>query len=112
MTNFERIKKMNEQELAELIETFIDCCCCPYGSKCDGDGEDEREDCIGNLTKWLKSEYVLTFRDVKVGERFISNKDKTYIKILECHRNGELINAVELNSGHLVGFNEDKEIVK
>ena len=110
MTNFERIKKMNEQELAELIETFIDCCNCPYTSKCD-DEVGEKEDCIRNLERWLKSEYVLTFRDIKVGEKFKS-EDETYIKILECQRNGEYINAVEINSGQLVRFNEDKEIVK
>ena len=109
MTNFERIKKMNEQELAEFIGTFADCYGCPYVNKCND--EVGKEDCIGKLKRWLKSEYVLTFRDVKVGERFIS-EDKTYIKILECHRNGELINAVELNSGQLTRFNEDKEIVK
>lgn len=110
MTNFERIKKMNEQELAEFMNSISDCCYCPYASKCD-DEVGEKEDCIGNLKKWLKSEYVLTFRDIKVGERFIS-EDETYIKILECKRNGEYVNAVELNSGQLARFNEDKEIVK
>ena len=110
MTNFERINKMNEQELAEFMESIIDCCGCPYGSKCD-DEVGEKEDCIGNLKRWLKSEYVLTFKYIKVGEKFKS-EDKTYVKILECYRNGELINAVEINSGQLAGFGEDKEIVK
>lgn len=109
MTNFERINKMNEQELAEFIYSFTDCCDCPYYSKCDCDVEEQN--CIKNLKEWLKLEYVLTFRDIKVGERFIS-EDKTYIKILECHKNGELINAVELNSGQLTRFNEDKEVIK
>lgn len=109
MTNFERIKKMNEQELAELIRTFIDCCCCPYTSKCNDTYEEE--DCIKNLKEWLKSEYFLTFRDIKVGEKF-KIENETYVKILECQRNGELINAVEINSGQLAKVSEDKEIVK
>ena len=111
MTNFERIKKMNEQELAEFIETINDCCCCPYGAKCDGE-VDKKEDCVRNLKEWLKSEYVLTFRDVKVGERFKSEDNRTYIKVLECERNGSMVNAVEINNGQLARFSEDKEIMK
>ena len=113
MTNFERINKMNEQELAEFIESINDCCYCPY-TKCNCGcerGEDSKEGCIRNLREWLKSEYVLTIRDIGVGEKFMS-EDKTYVKILECERRGESVNAVEINSGHLAWFDDNKEIVK
>ena len=53
MTNGDKIRSMNDEELAEFLDEIIECSCgvCPYEEGCD-----QEYDCGKKLTKWLKSE--------------------------------------------------------
>ena len=49
ITNFERIKAMSVEEMAELIDKNYKCRKCYYYGHCNGD-------CHGGIKKWLESE--------------------------------------------------------
>ena len=51
MTNFEKIKNMSIEELANLIFLWIDCTHCPIQLNCF-----PSENCIDVCKRWLKSE--------------------------------------------------------
>lgn len=48
-TNFDRIKSMSVEEMAEFIDKNYKCRKCYYYGRCNGD-------CHGGIKKWLKSE--------------------------------------------------------
>ena len=54
-TNYERLKNMTVQEMAEFIQDIIPCGACPIFENCPDIAISE-ELCTKKLTKWLKSE--------------------------------------------------------
>lgn len=53
MTNFEKIKQMSVEEMADFLARMKYCCCCPIKAFClnnDGIG------CRNVFIKWLESE--------------------------------------------------------
>lgn len=56
MTNFEKIKNMSIEEIADKLNGLISSCeCCPIQKFCDKDIE-HYVGCMSMLEKWLKSE--------------------------------------------------------
>lgn len=56
MTNFEKIKNMSIEEIADKLNSLISSCeCCPIQKFCDKNRENYIG-CISILEKWLKSE--------------------------------------------------------
>lgn len=57
-TNYERIKNMTVEEMAELIEIVISCGVCPVSEKCLNDYTEcmSKDECINNIKQWLQSE--------------------------------------------------------
>ena len=60
MTNFEKIKNMSIEELANaLCELVVDCECCPIRDYCNtyiNDANPNFEICLDPWKQWLKSE--------------------------------------------------------
>lgn len=56
MTNFEKIKNMSIDELAEKLNELSACEYCPIEEFCDKNKEAPRADCKSIWGKWLKSE--------------------------------------------------------
>lgn len=60
MTNFEKIKNMSLEELADTVSNeLIDCDSCPireFHALCNNDTSNEFESCTDIWKKWLKSE--------------------------------------------------------
>lgn len=60
MTNFEKIKNMSVEELADtMANELIDCDSCPireFHTLCNNDTSDEFESCADIWKKWFKSE--------------------------------------------------------
>jgi hypothetical protein len=56
MTNFEKIKNMNIDQLAEKLNDSFACDRCPIGEFCDKHNSTPDLDCTGIWGKWLKSE--------------------------------------------------------
>lgn len=56
MTNFEKIKNMNIDELSEKLDELSACEYCPIEEFCDKNKEAPRADCKSIWGKWLESE--------------------------------------------------------
>lgn len=106
MTNFDRIKKMNEAKMALALGSVIDCDCCPKKDSCN-----HGSTCEDILFRWLKEEIGVSFEELSYGQKFrVKPKDANiYIKIEEILDNNDLFwNAINLKTGVPVLFSEDK----
>ena len=57
ITNADRIRSMNDEELAEFLEQFEACSCCEYGKiRCTFENPCVHEFAIAIIFKWLQSE--------------------------------------------------------
>lgn len=56
MTNFEKIKNMSIDELAEKLNESFACDRCPIEEFCDENNSDPYSSCTTIWEKWLKSE--------------------------------------------------------
>lgn len=56
MTNFEKIKNMNIDQLADALNESFACDHCPIREFCDENDSSPTATCIGVWRKWLKSE--------------------------------------------------------
>ena len=56
MTNFEKIKNMNIDQLSEKLNESFACDRCPIGEFCDKNNSTPYLSCTGVWGKWLKSE--------------------------------------------------------
>ena len=110
MTNFDRIQKMNEREMAEELSGVIDCNRCPKKDLCDSGCS---SGCISSLFDWLTENIGTPFDELGYGKKFRVNPEDAdiYIKIDEitdydcgCVR----WNAVNLKTGILINFSNDK----
>lgn len=53
MTNYDRIKSMNVEEMAEFLFEYFDCDFCPMSAKCK---TQNYENCKKNIKRWLLQE--------------------------------------------------------
>ena len=110
MTNFDRIKKMNEIEMADALGEVIDCNCCPKKDPC---ASSCTSGCFNSLFDWLTENIGTPFEEVGYGQKFrVNPKDvDIYIKIdeiIDYDCGGVLWNAVNLKTGILINFSNDK----
>lgn len=56
MTNFEKIKNMGINEMADKLAVSFVCGSCPIRKFCDENDKSSTATCIGVWKKWLKSE--------------------------------------------------------
>ena len=56
MTNFEKIKNMSTEELAEKLNESFACDRCPISEFCDKKTSTQYMSCTGVWEQWLKSE--------------------------------------------------------
>ena len=56
MTNFEKIKNMSIDEMADKLEDLTVCGYCPVEKFCDKNGKTHYIRCKSTWKKWLKSE--------------------------------------------------------
>lgn len=107
MTNFDKIKKMNEVKMAMALSNVIDCERCPKKDFCRNCGST----CEDVLLNWLREEVGTPFEELNFGQKFrVNPKDANiYIKIdeiLDC--NDLSWNAINLKTGLSVFFPQDK----
>ena len=55
-TNYERIKNMSIEEMAEFLASVWSCDCCPAQKHCPSISTITGTQCIDSFTKWLESE--------------------------------------------------------
>lgn len=68
MTNFEKLKNMSVDQLAEKLNESLVCYCCPIKEFCNECDSTPELDCIDICKEWLKSE-------VQNNERFERNDE-------------------------------------
>lgn len=110
MTNFDRIQKMNEMEMAKALSKVIDCNWCPEKDLCDSG---HNSGCTSALFDWLTENIGTPFEEIGYGQKFrVNPKDvDIYIKIdeiIDYNCGGVLWNAVNLKTGILINFSNDK----
>lgn len=117
LTNFQLIKEMTKEQLAEFLDSICDCGECPCVEECVG--VDKRGKCNATFLKWLEAESEkLCFGDLRVGDKFrtfggIYDGEfmKTTAVIDYCDGKGEgdniSINTVDLQTGNLLWLPSD-----
>ena len=107
MTNFDRIQRMNEEQMTLFLGAKIDCGNCPKRDSC----KNSNLSCFDNLINWLKEDIGITFNELNHGQTFrVNPKDENiYIKTAEIIDRYDLIwNGVNLKTGLPVIFSEDE----
>lgn len=107
LTNYQLIKEMNKEQLAEFLDSVCDCSSCPCNEECVG--TDEKGKCNRNFLKWLEAENdKLCFGDLKVGDKFRTFYGE-YIKttLVNVDSDDIHINTVNLQTGNLMWLSSD-----
>ena len=111
LTNFQLIKEMNKEQLAEFLDRLSDCENCPCVDECVG--VDKSGKCNMNFLKWLEAESEkLCFGDLRIGDKFrtfCGVYDGEFMKTTIVNYDGDdvHINTVDLQTGNLLWLPSD-----
>lgn len=105
LTNYQLIKEMNKEQLAEFLNRVCDCSECPCVEECVEVDKDTK--CVKNFLKWLEAESdKLCFGDLKIGDKFKTFYGE-YIKTTFVKSDDVHINTADLQTGNLIWLSSD-----